>query len=94
MNGLFTVPYHNPPWNPGIQIVNLGMGGPSSHMGLRATQPQVHPTVYRVAAYGMGGAMPRQVIGPTQPITSNNYSNPLVHNNLLITGIMKNPRGG
>lgn len=90
---MFRIPYYYPPWNPGQQVVNLGEGGPSSHMGLQAMQPRVHPIVYDVGTYGLG-TMPRQVMGPTLPVTSNNLSNPRTIFNLLIPGLFKNPVGG
>lgn len=91
---MFRVPYDYPGWNPGQQIVNLGQGGPSSHIALQAMQPRVYPTIYAVHVYGMSMIPPRQVIGPTAPIDVNQYSNPLIMNNLEISGIFKNPVGG
>lgn len=90
----FRIPYFYPEWNPGNQIVNLGRGGPASHMQHLAQQPRITPSVYAVPLMGMAMIPPRQVFGPTQARTANNYSNPLVFNNLEIAGIMKNPRGG
>lgn len=90
---LFRIPYYNPPWNPGQQLVNFGQGGPSSHPGEQLTSPRIYPTVYNVGTYGMA-SMPRQVIGPTQPIFVNAFADPRTIQNLAIAGIMKNPRGG
>lgn len=87
------VPYYYPPWNPGLQVINLGQGGPASHMQHLAQQPRVYPTLYNVGLRGVGD-MPRQVLGPTLAITANNYSNPLQQNNLVIAGLFKNPVGG
>ena len=91
---MFRIPYYYPGFEAGQQIVNLGQGGPSSHTGLQAMQPRVYPTVYAIHAYGMAAISPRQVIGPTAPIDVNQFSNPLVYNNLEIAGIFKNPIGG
>lgn len=91
---MFRVPYYYPGFTPGIQVVNLGTGGPSSHMGLLAMQPRTYPTVYNVGLMGFKGANPRQVIGPTVPTFTNQWSNPLTQNNLMISGLMKNPIGG
>lgn len=88
------IPYYYPGWNPGLQVVNLGTGGPRSHMGLQAMQPRSYPTQYMVQCMGFQGAMPRQVIGPTAATTSNQFSNPLTIANLEISGLFKNPRGG
>jgi hypothetical protein len=94
---MFNIPYYYPGFNPGIQIVNLQQGGPSSHMGALANAPRVTPTVYAVMAKGLGfggAAMPRQVIGVTMPSTSNNLSYPNTRTNLQIQGLFKNPTGG
>lgn len=94
---MFRIPYYTPPWNPGRQIVNLGTGGPASHMELQPSHSKPWPTSYAVICMGMGrggAAMPRQVIGPTKAITPNQYSNPLTINNLVIPGLFKNPTGG
>lgn len=87
------IPYYYPGWNVGRQINNPGEGGPASHMGLQSMQPRSYPTLYRVGTMGLG-AMPRQVLGPTEPVVANQLSNPLTINNLQIGGLMKNPRGG
>lgn len=91
---MFRIPYYQPPWNPGQQIINLGQGGPASHSALLAMQPRSYPTVFGVHNYGMSLISPRQVIGPTPFIDVNDYSNPLPENNLVINGIFKNPVGG
>jgi len=88
------IPYYYPGWTPGLQTVNLGTGGPQSHMGLLAMQPRTYPTQYAVQCMGFQGAMPRQVIGPSSPTVSNQFANPLTINNLEISGLFKNPRGG
>lgn len=87
---MFNIPYYYPGFNPGIQIVNLQTGGPSSHMALRALAPRITPTVYAVQTYGLGN-MPRQVIGVSQAINVNQYSNPITAANLMIAGLMKKP---
>lgn len=90
---MFRIPYYNvDSFNPGLQIYDPGTGGPQSHMGLQAMQPRVYPTVYSVGLPGIG-AMPRQVIGPTAPITSNQFSNPTSISNLEIAGLFKSPIG-
>ncbi len=89
----FRIPYYQPGWNPGLQITNLGQGGPASHPGEQLTSPRIYPMVYNVPLYGMA-SMPRQVIGPTLPIFVNAFANPRSISNLEIAGIMKNPRGG
>lgn len=91
---LFNVPYYYPGFTPGLQVVNLGTGGPASHMGLLAMQPRSYPTQYAVGNKGLKGAMPRQVIGPSSPTVSNAFSNPITQNNLVIDGLMKLPIGG
>lgn len=91
---MFRIPYYYPGFNPGIQVVNLGTGGPQSHMGLLAMQPRTYPTIYNVGNKGMGGAMPRHVIGPTTPTYTNQWSNPITQNNLIISGLSKPPFGG
>jgi hypothetical protein len=91
---MFRIPYYNvDQWNPGLQIYNPGTGGPQSHMGLQAMQPRVYPTIYAIGLPGLG-AMPRQVIGPTSPITSNQLSSPDTVANLEIRGLFKPPFGG
>lgn len=90
----FSIPYFYPGFTPGLQVVNLGTGGPASHMGLLAMQPRSYPTQYNVGNKGMRGAMPRQVIGPSAPTYTNQYSNPITYNNLVIDGLMKLPFGG
>lgn len=87
---LFKIPYYYPGFNPGIQITNLQVGGPSSHPFERMSAPRITPTVYGLSAMGIG-AMPRQIIGPTNAINSNQYSNPMTINNLEIAGLMKKP---
>lgn len=88
----FRIPYYYPGFNPGLQIVNLQTGGPSSHPREQVSQPRITPTVYALSAMGIGN-MPRQVIGPTNAINSNQYSNPIVAANLMIAGLMKKPNG-
>jgi hypothetical protein len=88
------IPYYYPNFNAGLQVVNLGTGGPQSHMGLLAMQPRSYPTIYNVGCMGFQGAMPRQVIGPTNATVTNQFSNPLTVNNLEISGLFKNPRAG
>lgn len=90
---MFRVPYYMPEFNSGLQLVNLQNGGPASHMGIQAAQPRTYPTILASVKSGLG-AMPRQIIGPTDASTANNYSNPITVNNLIIDGLMKNPRGG
>jgi hypothetical protein len=89
---MFRIPYFYPAFTAGNQIQNFGSGGPASHMALQAMQPRSYPTLYNVGAYGVGN-MPRQIIGPTLPITVNALSNPLVFNQLEIPGISKSGRG-
>lgn len=92
---MFRIPYYMPAWQPGSQIVNLGEGGPASHMSLRAMAPTAYPTTYGVTTYGIAsGGMPRQAMGPSERLNNNNYSNPLTINNLQVAGLFKNPRGG
>lgn len=89
---MFRIPYYqNTRFIPGTQIVNFGSGGPQSHMGLLAVAPRPAPLAYNVRNAGMAFIPPRQVIGPTNPITVNRYSNPLISNNLEISGIFKSP---
>ena len=76
----------------GQQIFNPGIGGPSSHMGIQAMQPRIYPTIYNVGLPGIG-AMPRQVIGPTAAIVSNQLSHPDAVANLEIRGLFKSPFG-
>lgn len=87
---MFSIPYYYPPFNAGIQVTNLQQGGPSSHEAERLLAPRITPTVYAVVPYGLGD-MPRQQIGPTNPINVNDYSNPQAFNNLMIGGLMKKP---
>lgn len=90
----FRVPLYQPQtFDPGQQIYNPGTGGPRSHMALQAMQPRVYPTIYAVGTPGLGG-MPRQVIGPTAPITNNQLSNPDTVSHLEIRGLFKSPFGG
>ena len=79
-------------FTPGIQLYNPGTGGPQSHMGLQAMQPRIYPTIYNIGLPGIG-AMPRQVIGPTAPIVSNQLSHPDTLANLEIRGLFKPPFG-
>jgi hypothetical protein len=76
-------------WFPGTQITNLGEGGPASHMQLLAAAPRPYP--FLVGNMSGLGAMPRQVLGPTPVVNSNQYSNPLTINNLEIVGLFKSP---
>jgi hypothetical protein len=86
----FRIPYHYPDFNPGLQIVNLQQGGPSSHPREQVTQPRIWPLFYRVALMGLGN-MPRQVFNPLPFINNNSYSNPSSASNLQIAGLMKKP---
>jgi hypothetical protein len=79
-------------FTPGTQIYNPGTGGPQSHMGLQAMQPRIYPTIYAIGVPGIG-AMPRQVIGPTAPIVSNQLSTPDTVSQLEIRGLFKRPIG-
>lgn len=88
---MFRIPYYAPPFNPGQQLVDLGTGGPASHLGLLAVQPRTYPTTYNVGVYGMAAVMPRQVIGPSAPVTANDYSHPNTLANLEIAGLFKSP---
>lgn len=90
---MFRIPYYSPGFEPGLQLVNFGQGGPASHIGLLATQPRSYPSTYGVRTYGVG-AMPRQIFRPLPYVQVNAYSNPITINNLQISGIMKNPVGG
>lgn len=91
---MFRIPYYNvSEFQPGQQIYNPGTGGPQSHMGLLAMQPRVYPTVYGIGLPGLG-AMPRQIIGPTAPIVSNQLSSPDAVASLEIRGLFKAPFGG
>lgn len=87
---MFRIPYYYPPFNPGIQITDFQVGGPSSHLAEVILAPRITPTVYSIALYGLGN-MPRQVFGQVNPIDVNAYSNPIVQNNLQIAGLMKKP---
>ena len=87
---MFNIPYYYPPFNPGLQIVNLQAGGPSSHPREQITQPRIYPLTYNVRAMGIG-AMPRQIFTPLPYINVNAYSNPSNASNLQIAGLMKNP---
>ena len=90
----FRIPHYQPTrFNEGLQIYNPGTGGPASHMGLQAMQPRIYPTVYNIGVPGIG-AMPRQVIGPTNPITANQLSRPDAVSHLEIRGLFKRPFGG
>lgn len=90
---MFRIPYYNvTQFNPAIQIYDPGTGGPASHMGLQAMQPRIYPTTYQIGLPGIG-AMPRQVIGPTAPIFTNQFSTPTSISNLEIAGLMKSPIG-
>jgi hypothetical protein len=90
----FHIPYHYPKsFDTGLQIFNPGTGGPASHMGIQAMQPRIAPTIYAIGLPGLG-AMPRQVIGPTLPITSNQLSRPDTVSHLQIRGLFKYPVGG
>ncbi len=84
----FRVPYYSPPFDPGVQITNLQMGGPSSHPREQATKPQVWPLVYGLQCMGIGN-MPRQIIGPTAPIVPNELSNAQLQ--MQIAGLFKSP---
>ena len=89
---IFHIPHYYPPFQSGNQIVNLGVGGPQSHMELQNQHLQISPTVYNVGLYGMAaGAMPRQVFQPVPVQNVNQYSNPITIENLIIGGIGKNP---
>jgi len=87
---MFNIPYYYPPFNPGLQIVNLQAGGPSSHPREQITQPRIWPLTYGVATMGIGN-MPRQVFQPLPYINNNNYGNPSSAANLQIAGLMKKP---
>lgn len=87
---MFKIPYLYPGFNPGIQITNLQQGGPSSHPRERILAPRITPTVYAIGTYGMMN-MPRQILGVTNPINVNAYSNPITAANLMIAGLMKKP---
>lgn len=88
---MFRIPYYNVnQFDPGFQIYDPGTGGPQSHMGLQAMQPRISPTFYNIGLPGLG-MMPRQVIGPTAPITSNQLSTPSTQTNLEILGLFKSP---
>lgn len=92
----FNIPYYYPGWNPGYQITNLQQGGPSSHMSVRATQPEIWPLAYGVSTFGMGNGyggagMPRQVIGPTPVSVPGTPAIPPNASMLEIAGLMKNP---
>lgn len=90
----FRIPYYNiNAFDVGLQIFDPGTGGPASHMGLQAMQPRIYPTTYNIGVPGLG-AMPRQVIGPTAPIVSNQLSSPDAVANLQIRGLFKPPFGG
>lgn len=85
---LFKYPVYYPGFNPGIQITNLQQGGPSSHPHEQSSQPRIYPLAYNVGLMGIGN-MPRQVIGPTAPIQSNQLSDPKLQ--LEINGLFKSP---
>ncbi len=87
---MFRIPYHYPTWEPGLQLVNLGQGGPASHPREQATVPRVWPTVYAVGVPGIG-PMPRQVLGPTPVIQP--FPTALPPQGLLIAGLQKAPQG-
>ncbi len=90
---MFHIPYYMPAFEPGFQVVNLGQGGPASHMGLQAQQPRSYPTNYAVRTYGLG-AMPRQIFQPLPFVQVNAFSDPRTISNLQINGLMKSPVGG
>ena len=85
---IFRVPVYYPGFDPGIQIINLQQGGPSSHSHEQTSQPRIYPLTYSVALMGIGN-MPRQVIGPTQQIMPNQISQAQLQ--LQINGIFKSP---
>ena len=85
---VFNVPIYTPPFNPGIQLTNWQQGGPSSHPHEQSSQPRIYPMAYAVGVMGIGN-MPRQVIGPTNAITSNQLSDAVLQ--LEIQGIFKTP---
>lgn len=86
---MFKVPYYYPPLDYGTQLFNPGNNGRGgSHPVEQITQPPIHPIVYSVSTYGLGN-MPRQVIGVTNPIDVNVFSNPPSISNLEIAGLRK-----
>lgn len=89
----FKIPYYSPPWNPGIQVVNLQQGGPSSHVTERVTAPRISPSVYPIMCMGMAMIPPRQVLGPTNPIQVNQYNYAPSITNLEIAHLMKKQNG-
>lgn len=84
----FKTPIYYPGFNPGVQITNFQQGGPSSHPHEQSSQPRIYPLNYNVACMGIGN-MPRQIIGPTNPIVPNQLSDAQLQ--LQINGIMKAP---
>lgn len=90
---LFRVPHSMPPWSPGLQLVNLGQGGPSSHPREQMSASKPWPTAYRVPVMGLG-AMPRQIFGSVPVIDVNAYTSPRTITNLTIPGLTRNPVGG
>jgi hypothetical protein len=90
---MFNIPHLVPPWSPGLQLVNLGQGGPSSHPREQASASKPWPTAYRIGVSGLG-AMPRQIFGPLPVVNVNAYTDPRSITNLTIPGITKNPVGG
>lgn len=87
---MFSIPYYYPPFNPGLQITNFQVGGPSSHPREQITQPKIWPIAYQVGTMGIG-AMPRQIFQPVPYINVNAYTNPITASNLQIAGLMKKP---
>ncbi len=83
---MLRIPYYSPAFDAGLQIVNLGTGGPASHPHEQATQPKIWPLVYGVPAYGLG-AMPRMVLGPTPVIQPG--ATGLPPQGLLVAGLQK-----
>lgn len=90
---MFTIPYSTPPWSPGLQLVNLGQGGPSSHPHQQAAATKPWPTAYAIRNAGLG-AMPRQIFGTVPVVNVNAYTYPSTMTNLTIPGITRNPVGG
>lgn len=86
---MFNIPYYYPGFGVSPQLFNPGANGRGgSHPREQITAPRTYPIVYNITAYGMAN-MPRQVIGPSNPITVNAISNPPSISNLQILGVMK-----
>lgn len=80
------------PWSTGPGVFNPGVSAPRRNLEHQADMPRVWPTIYRVAAMGLG-AMPLYQLGPTAPVFNNSYS-PVAHGYMVqMPGMSKLPYG-